>query len=56
MVIQNIVDSIETDGRTDGKLCLRPGDGEGIISFHAGNSGDDILIGIMGRVDVRLIT
>lgn len=51
-----IVDSIQTDKRTDGKLVLRPGDGGDIISFHAGAAGDDILIGIMGRVDVRLIT
>jgi len=46
-------DSVETDKRVDGKLALIPGVGHGIVSFHAGSSGDDIMIGIMGKVSVE---
>ena len=48
-----VTDSIETDKRVDGKLALRPGDDGDLISFHAGSTGDDIRIGIMGRVNIR---
>ena len=49
-----VADSIETDKRVDGKLALRPDEGGDIISFHAGSAGDDIRIGIMGRVNVQM--
>ena len=51
-----VSDTIETDKRVDGKLALRPGDGDDIISFHAGSAGDTIQIGIMGRVDIQRFT
>ena len=47
-----VSDSYQTEKRTDGKLALRPGNGYDIVSFHSGYAGDDILIGIMGRIDV----
>jgi len=48
-----VSDSHQTQKRTDGKLALRPGEGSDIVSFHSGSAGDDILIGIMGRIDVN---
>ena len=51
-----VTDSIETDKRVDGKLALRPGDNGDVISFHAGAAGDDIRIGIMGRVNVQMFS
>ena len=51
-----VTDSIETDKRVDGKLALRPGDDGDLISFHAGSAGDDIRIGIMGRVNVQTVS
>ena len=51
-----VVDSMETDKRVDGKLALRPGDDGDLISFHAGQAGDDVRIGIMGRVRVEMFS
>jgi len=49
-----VIDSIETDKRVDGKLALRPGEDGDLISFHAGSAGDDVRIGIMGRVNIQM--